>query len=65
MRAHGIDREKHFSPEAALEVDNYAESTGATYAELTTAPGALTRRLVGPLLRALATEDRYTEILSD
>jgi hypothetical protein len=65
MRAHGIDRDRYFSPEAALEVDDYAESTGATYAELTTAPGALTRRLVGPLLRALATEDRYTEILND
>jgi hypothetical protein len=65
MRAHGIDRDHYFPPEAALEVDQYAESTGATYAELTTAPGALTRRLVGPLLRALATEDRYTEILGD
>lgn len=65
MRAHGIDRDRYFSPEAALEVDDCAESTGATYAELTTAPGALTRRLVGPLLRALATEDRYVEILND
>jgi hypothetical protein len=65
MRAHGIDRDNYFPPEAALEVDDYVESTGATYAELTTAPGTLTRRLVGPLLRALATEDRYTEILND
>lgn len=65
MRAHGIDRDKYFPPEAALEVDHYAESTGATYAELTTAPRTLTRRLVGPLLRALATEDRYIEILND
>ena len=59
MRAHGIDGANYYSPEAALEVDDYAESTGATYAELTDAPGTLTRRLVGPLLRALATEDRY------
>ena len=65
MRAYGIDRDKFFSPEAALEVDTYAESTGATYAELTTAPGTLTRRLVGPLLRALATEERYAETLND
>jgi hypothetical protein len=65
MRAHGIDRDKYPPPEAALEVDDYAESTGATCAELTTAPGTLTRRLIGPLLRALATEERYAEILND
>lgn len=64
-RAHGIDRDKYYSPEAALEVDDYAESTGTAYAELMTAPGALTRRLIGPLLRGLATEDRYTETLND
>jgi hypothetical protein len=65
MRAHGIDRDNYFSPEAALEVDHYAESTEATYAELTAGPGSLTRRLVGPLLRALATEDRYAKIFDD
>ena len=65
MRAHGIDHDKYFSPDAAIEVDDYAESTSATYTELTTAPGALIRRLVGPLLRALATEERYAEILND
>ena len=64
-RAHGIDRDKYYSPEAALEVDDYAEGTGAAYAELTTAPGMLTRRLIGPLLRGLATEDRYAETLND
>lgn len=65
MRAHGIDRDKYFSPDAAIEVDDYAESTSATYAELTTAPGTLIRRLVGPLLRALAIEERYTEFLTE
>jgi hypothetical protein len=65
MRAHGVDRDKYFSPDAAIEVDNYAQSTTATYAELTTAPGAPTRRLVGPLLRALATEERYATIFAD
>ena len=65
MRAHGIDRGKYSPPDAAIEVDDYAESTSATYTELTTAPGALMRRLVGPLLRALATEERYGEILND
>lgn len=65
LRAHGIDRDHLFPPDAALEVDDYAESTGATHAELAAAPGALTRRLVGPLLRALATEDRYAETFAD
>lgn len=64
-RAHGSDRANYFPPEAAIEVDNYAESTSTTWAELTTAPGAITRRLIGPLLRALATEERYVDILNN
>jgi hypothetical protein len=43
----------------------YRESTGATLAELTSAPGAVTRRLLGPLLRSLTEESAYEKALTD
>ncbi len=64
-RAHGSNRAKYLPPEASIEVDNHAESTSATWAELTSAPGTVTRRLIGPLLRALTTEERYASIPND
>ncbi|GLY76034.1 hypothetical protein Airi01_043010 [Actinoallomurus iriomotensis] len=54
-----------FGNPARYDEDTYAETTTATWAELTQAPEAVTRRLAGPLLRALATEDRYTAALND
>lgn len=45
--------------------DTYRATTAATRAELNQAPGAITRRLVGPFLRALETEGYYSEVLSD
>jgi hypothetical protein len=50
---------------ARYDEDAYAQSTGATWAELNHSPGEVTRRLVGPLLRALAAEDRYGAALTD
>jgi hypothetical protein len=54
-----------FGNPARYDEDTYTETTAATWAELTQAPGAVTRRLAGPLLRALATEDRYAAALGD
>jgi hypothetical protein len=45
--------------------DTYRATTAATWAELNQAPGAITRRLVGPFLRALETEGYYSKVLSD
>ncbi|MFJ9127819.1 helix-turn-helix domain-containing protein [Streptomyces sp. NPDC102340] len=45
--------------------DTYEESTGATLAELQDAPGAVTRRLLGPLLRSLGSEELFTKALTD
>ncbi|MFJ8871277.1 helix-turn-helix domain-containing protein [Streptomyces sp. NPDC102473] len=39
--------------------DTYQEATGATRAELTNAAGAVTRRLLGPLLRSLNVQRLY------
>lgn len=54
-----------FGNPARYDEDTYTETTAVTWAELTQAPGAVTRRLAGPLLRALATEDRYAAALDD
>ncbi|MFI5867433.1 helix-turn-helix domain-containing protein [Streptomyces sp. NPDC051546] len=45
--------------------DTYEESTGATLAELSDAPGTVTRRLLGPLLRSLGSEEVFTKALTD
>ncbi|NUK50094.1 ATP-binding protein [Streptomyces lunaelactis] len=45
--------------------DIYQEATGATLAELTAAQGAVTRRLLGPLLRSLSLEGVYEKALTD
>jgi hypothetical protein len=45
--------------------DTYTETTTVSWAELNTTSGAVARRLIGPLLRALMTEGRYAAILDD
>ncbi|MFD8026777.1 helix-turn-helix domain-containing protein [Streptomyces lavendulae] len=54
-----------FGPNAQYDADIYAETTTATWAELTTTPGAITRRLTGSLLRALGVEQHFDKALSD
>jgi hypothetical protein len=65
MRAYGINSMNSFNAEARYDADAYAETTSTSWAELVNAPGAITRRLIGPLLRSLAIEQRYDTILSD
>jgi hypothetical protein len=45
--------------------DRETYTAAATRAELDQAPGAITRRLLGPLLRALAVESHYGSALTD
>ncbi|MEU5194545.1 hypothetical protein [Streptomyces scabiei] len=45
--------------------DTYEESTGVTLAELRDAPGTVTRRLLGPLLRSLDCEEAFVKALTD
>lgn len=54
-----------FSSTTRYDQDAYQEATGTTWAELNDAPGAITRRLVGPFLRALASEERFADALAD
>ncbi|MFI8085793.1 helix-turn-helix domain-containing protein [Kitasatospora sp. NPDC086009] len=45
--------------------DTYEETTGVTLAELNDAPGAVTQRLLGPLLRSLDSEEEFAKALND
>lgn len=45
--------------------DTYRQATGATWADLNAGPGAITGRLLGPLLRSLGSQDVFTKALSD
>ncbi|MFF7764182.1 AlbA family DNA-binding domain-containing protein [Streptomyces griseorubiginosus] len=45
--------------------DTYKRATGATWADLNSAPGTITGRLLGPLLRSLGSQDLFTQALSD
>lgn len=54
-----------FATTARYDRDDYRQVTGTTWAELNEAPGAITRRLLGPLLRSLAVEHRYDKLLND
>lgn len=49
----------------AATIDTYTRSTTASYAELTTTPGAIADRLVGPFLRMFGTANLYSALLSD
>jgi hypothetical protein len=53
------------SNEIVYSEDIYERATEATYAELTTKPGALADRLLGQLLRALDTRRIYIEAVTD
>ncbi|MFD0287674.1 AlbA family DNA-binding domain-containing protein [Streptomyces lutosisoli] len=44
--------------------DTYQQATGATWADLNTTPGAITGRLLGPLLRSLGSQDVFTKALT-
>lgn len=54
-----------FATTARYDADDYLQTTSVTWPELNGAPGTVTRRLAGPLLRALATEERYAAIFTD
>ncbi|WP_194923418.1 hypothetical protein [Catenulispora pinisilvae] len=54
-----------FATTARYSDEEYRQATAVTWAELTEAPGAVTRRLLGPLLRSPAIEYRYDEMLTD
>ncbi|MDQ0745873.1 hypothetical protein QF034_000104 [Streptomyces africanus] len=45
--------------------DTYEESTGVTLVELRDAPGTVPRRLFGPLLRSLDSEELFAKALTD
>jgi len=49
----------------ALGEDVYRRSVTASYADLDRGPGALTERLIAPLLRALRTRERYGSVFAD
>jgi hypothetical protein len=54
-----------FASNHRYSADTYEESTGATLAELREAPGTVTRRLLGPLLRSLDSEEVFAKALTD
>lgn len=54
-----------FSSNHRYSADSYEESTGATLAELRDTPGTVTRRLLGPLLRSLGSEEAFSKALTD
>jgi hypothetical protein len=65
LRAYGSNNIAFFSASAVYDVDTYTQTTSVSWAELINVPGTITRRLVGPLLRALAIEEQYSALLTD
>jgi hypothetical protein len=57
--------QSHFSSNHRYSAATYEESTGATLAGLRAAPGTVTRRLLGPLLRSLDSEEMFAKALTD
>ncbi|MGA4967094.1 hypothetical protein [Streptomyces pseudogriseolus] len=57
--------QSHFPSNHRYSADTYEECTGATMAELRDAPGTVTRRLPGPLLRSLDSEELFAKALTD
>ncbi|MFD5952039.1 helix-turn-helix domain-containing protein [Streptomyces collinus] len=57
--------QSYFPSNYRYSADTYEECTGATLAELRDAPGTVTRRLLGPLLRSLGSEELFTKALTD
>ncbi|MFB8043126.1 hypothetical protein ACFC8F_17770 [Streptomyces hydrogenans] len=66
-RLHGRRRwsQSLFGNNHRYSADTYEESTGATLAELHNAQGTVTRRLLGPLLRSLDSEEVFEGALAD
>ncbi|MFE3126660.1 helix-turn-helix domain-containing protein [Streptomyces hydrogenans] len=66
-RLHGRRRwsQSLFTSYHRYSADTYEESTGATLAELRDAQGTVTRRLLGPLLRSLDSEEAFERALAD
>lgn len=61
-----FERQAEFgSSRSRYDQDSYEEATGVSWADLNAEPGAITRRLVGPLLRGLGVEHRHTEVFKD
>lgn len=54
-----------FAGRAQYSEDTYTETTSVSWAELNTAPGTATRRLIGPLLRSLEAEQGFAHALDD
>lgn len=54
-----------FSGDARYDEDAYTRTTAASWAELSSAPGSVTKRLAGPLLRAFEIEGRYSSVFAD
>lgn len=59
------DDEWNFSGDARYDEDAYARTTAASWAELSSAPGSVTKGLAGPLLRAFEIEGRYSSVFAD
>lgn len=58
-----FERQEEFgSALSRYDQDAYEEATGVSWADLNAEPGAITRRLLGPLLRGLGVEHRYTGV---
>lgn len=57
--------QSHWPSNDRYSADTYEESTGTTLAELGDAPGTVTRRLLGPLLRSLDSEELFAKALTD
>ncbi|WP_328898132.1 hypothetical protein [Streptomyces sp. NBC_00236] len=53
------------SSDHRYSADTYEESTGASLAELRDAPGMVTRRLLGPLLRSLDSGEAFAKARTD
>jgi hypothetical protein len=53
-----------FASNHRYSADTYEESTGTTLAELRDAQGTVTRRLLGPLLRSLDSEETFEKALA-
>ncbi|MEU1259359.1 ATP-binding protein [Streptomyces chartreusis] len=57
--------QSHWPSNHRYSADSYEETTGATLAELRDAPGTVTYRLLGPLLRSLDSEKLFAKALND
>jgi hypothetical protein len=57
--------QSHFPSNHRYSADTYEECTGATLAELRDAPGTVTRRLLGPLLRSLGSAELFAKALTN